>query len=578
MFNSLRVYLGEFWLVIDRNYRWILAASASFLFLSLLDLLGLGLILPILVASSGQSQPVSIPVIGQLLNLVSSNSVGLNISLLVTVWVLKGVFGVFLNQQIFKFAYANQKRIIDAISRGYQSLSLEDYVAADTGEMIQNMVVNVENVAQQTIVAGCKLIAETTAFLFLLLLLIVASPIATLLAGVILVMGMIIYFSLARGTIAETGQLAAEARVNLIGSFTALMDGFKEIRVLGVSDFFNDSMDSSSEAIQKNSVTYKTLSVMPKYLFEVLAMVVMGVVYLVSKMQGMTTFDIYILLSLYAAASLRLVPAINNITGSLSQMRNSYYALQRVLSGLSSYVNCIGPQVHDIDRSAATEFPKTSVKFKDVSFAYSVKEEKVLDSVSFDLNGPGLVALIGESGSGKSTMFDLMLGFRAPDSGRIVVGGSSFEGPEGAKYDLLSYVPQEGFLFPGSVKENVLLGREYDSKMFDDALEISCLSDVIDELPDGAETVMSEDGLNFSGGQRQRISLARAIYAARPILLLDEPTSALDRGTTFTFMKNLKIIAQSRLVITCTHDKEVMAICDRIIQVKSGMIIEANVR
>ena len=267
MFNLLRSYLSKFWLVIDGNYRWIVIASMSFLFLTLLDILGLGLILPVVVASSGANQPVSMPVIGQFLDLLSNNSLGLNISLLVIVWVFKGILGVILNQQIFKFAYANQKRIIDTISRRYQSLSLEEYVASDTGAMIQNMIVNVENVAQQTIVAGCKLIAETTAFLFLLMLLLVVSPIATLLAGLILFIGMIVYFSLARGKIAETGQLAAEARVSLIGSFTALMDGFKEIRVLGVNEFFNETMDSSSEAIQKNAVTYKTLSVMPKYLF-----------------------------------------------------------------------------------------------------------------------------------------------------------------------------------------------------------------------------------------------------------------------------------------------------------------------
>lgn len=577
MFNLLRSYLRKFWLVIDGNYRWIVIASMSFLFLTLLDILGLGLIVPILVASSGANQPVSMPVIGPFLDLVSNNSLGLNISVLVIVWAFKGILGVFLNQQIFKFAYANQKRIIDIISRRYQSLSLEEYVASDTGAMIQNMIVNVENVAQQTIVAGCKLIAEITAFLFLLMLLLVVSPIATLLAGSILFIGMMIYFSLARGKIAETGQLAAEARVTLIGSFTALMDGFREIRVLGVNEFFNETMDSSSEAIQKNAVTYKTLSVMPKYLFEVLAMIVMGVIYLVSSSQGKTSFEIFLLLSLYAAASLRLVPAINNITGSLSQMRNSYYALQRVLSGLSSPVNGNGidVKVYNTDGPAINESHQNSVKFENLSFSYSDKKEKVFDSVSVDLSESSLIALIGESGSGKSTAVDLILGLRSPDSGHITVGGLSFDGQERALYDLLSYVPQEGFVFPGSVKENVLLGREFDSKMFDDALEISCLSDVIDELSDGVETVMSEDGLNFSGGQRQRISLARAIYVARPILLLDEPTSALDSETTFTFMKNLKILAQSRLVIICTHDKEVMAICDRIIQVKDGKLIEA---
>jgi len=377
MFSLLRTYLSQFWLVIDGNYKWVIVASISFLFLTLLDIIGLGLILPILVTSSGSSQPVSMPIIGNFVNLVANNGLGFNITILTFVWTLKGIFGVLLNKQIFKFAYGNQKRIIDIISRKYQSLSLEEHVASDTGSMIQNMIVNVENVAQQTIVAGCRLLAESTAFLILLMILLIVSPIATLAAGVILSLGMLVYFILARTKIAETGQLAAEARVNLIGSFTALMDGFKEIRVLRVNEFFNTSMDSASEAIKKNAVTYKTLSIMPRYIFEVLSMVVLGVIYFVSIIQGKDSFDIFLLLGLYAAATVRLVPAINNITASLSQMRNSYYALTRVISGLSSSSFSSHLDTHDRDPSYAHELGGNSISFNNVSFSYVGKKEKV---------------------------------------------------------------------------------------------------------------------------------------------------------------------------------------------------------
>ena len=105
MFALLLSYLNKFWRVINRNYSWVFIASLSFLFLTLLDILSLGLIFPILVASSGSSETISIPIIGQLVDLVSSNSLGLNILLLIIIWVVKGSFSIFLNRQIFKFAY-----------------------------------------------------------------------------------------------------------------------------------------------------------------------------------------------------------------------------------------------------------------------------------------------------------------------------------------------------------------------------------------------------------------------------------------------------------------------------------------
>jgi ABC-type bacteriocin/lantibiotic exporter with double-glycine peptidase domain len=313
---------------------------------------------------------------------------------------------------------------------------------------------------------------------------------------------------------------------------------------------------------------------MPRYIFEVLSMVVLGVIYFVSIIQGKAYFDIFLLLGLYAAATVRLVPAINNITASLSQMRNSFYALTRVISGLSSSSFSNHLDTHDRDRSYAHELGGNSISFNNVSFSYLGKKEKVFDSVSMDLNGPGLIALIGESGSGKSTAFDLMLGFRSPDQGEIIVGGLSSQSEERALYDLISYSPQEGVLFQGSVVDNILLGREFDAKSFDDAVKLSCLSNLIGELPSGIESVLSEDGLNFSGGQRQRIRLARAIYSARPILLLDEPTSALDGENTSTLMSNLKVLSESRLIVVCTHDRDVMLGCDRIIQLKNKQLTE----
>ena len=576
MFSLLRVYFSDFWLLIDGNYQWVLVATISFLFLTFLDILGLGLILPVLAASMGSTQAISIPFFEPLFEIFSYYGLGANILFLIFVWSIKAILGVLLNQQIFKFAYENQKRIIDTVSQSYQSLSFADYISSDTGAMIQNMIVNVENVAQQTIVAGCRLVAETFTFSFLLILLFFASPMVTLLSGLVLFIGMLVYFMFAREAIAETGKRAAEARVNLIGSFNAVMDGFKEIRVLNANRFFNESIEASSHEIRKNAVIYKTLSIMPKYLFEVLAMVILGITFLVGSRQGMNPAEIFLLLGLFVAASLRLVPAINNITSSVSQMRNSHYALQKVLAGLR--LSSEAPPVTKVrqDRALIEKSSDQLITFSNVSFSYSLDSVEVLKSVSLDFKGPALVALVGESGVGKSTVFDLILGFRSPDSGQITVGGSTFDCKGQALHNFLSYVPQEGFLFPGSIKDNILVGREFDQSNFDMALEMSCLQSVIAELPLGENTIVSEDGLNLSGGQRQRVGLARSLYSARPVVLLDEPTSALDTETTAIFMRYLKALSRSKLVILCTHDQEVMGVCDQVFRLKGGKFTESN--
>tara|TARA_B110000003_G_scaffold220359_1_gene220207 strand:- start:265 stop:1935 length:1671 start_codon:yes stop_codon:yes gene_type:complete len=545
--------------------------SVSFLFLTLLDVLGIGLTLPIILSSAGSSDSVSIPLIGLAVDYFAQNSIAFNLLLLVIVWIVKGIFGVILNYQIFQFAFKNQKRLIDLMSNKYQCLSVEEFVDTETSSMIQNLIVNIDTVTQQTIVASCKLVAEVFAFMIILMILIVASPLSTLVAGIILLLGVIGYFLLTRTAIAQTGQLGAEARVNMIGAFNSLMGGFKEIKVLGVGDFFDQVIEKSSTQILDNGVKYKTLSVIPKYLFEILAMLVIGAIFVVTSKQGLPHNEVLVILSLYAVATIRLVPAVSHITGSISQMRNSLYPLNRVSESISTgfnsheLVQSFSAPTSDISQTA-------SLCFQKVSFSYPSSENTVFRDAGLDLIGPGLIALVGESGSGKSTAFDLMLGFRFPDSGSVVVGGFSTSDSKQDIYSSVAYSPQEGFIFPGTVKENIVLGRSFDADLFEEALRYSCLDSLIKELPQGAATLMAENGLNFSGGQRQRLAVARAIYSSKPLMLLDEPTSALDFENTSEVIQNLKLLSKEKLIIVCTHDIEVIASCDRVLEIKNKQI------
>ena len=139
----------------------------GFLFLTLLDVLGIGLTLPIILSSAGSSDSVSIPLIGLAVDYFAQNSIAFNLLLLVIVWIVKGIFGVILNYQIFQFAFKNQKRLIDLMSNKYQCLSVEEFVDTETSSMIQNLIVNIDTVTQQTIVASCKLVAEVFAFMII---------------------------------------------------------------------------------------------------------------------------------------------------------------------------------------------------------------------------------------------------------------------------------------------------------------------------------------------------------------------------------------------------------------------------
>ena len=218
----------------------------------------------------------------------------------------------------------------------------------------------------------------------------------------------------------------------------------------------------------------------------------------------------------------------------------------------------------------------TAVSFNNVCFAYNEESPDVLTNVSFDIPMGAKVAIVGGSGSGKSTILKLLLGLYDNKSGDITVLGNSTNGI--GKYNLresFSYVPQDSFLFPLSICENIT-GKKEISEEERTRLEKSCrdagIFDFINTLPDKFNSILSESAENISGGQRQRIAMARAFYKDAPIILFDETTSGLDPTTEAEILKSLESATKDKTVIMVAHRAAAKAFCDTVITMEGGRV------
>ncbi len=196
-----------------------------------------------------------------------------------------------------------------------------------------------------------------------------------------------------------------------------------------------------------------------------------------------------------------------------------------------------------------------SIEFRNVRFAYGSR--LVHDGLSFFVPAGARAALVGPSGSGKSTVFRLLLGIYDPASGDILIDGRSISSmPLRVLREMIAVVPQEPWLIPGTIMENILLGRpDATPQEVRRAAQAAGAADFIEELPAGFDTVLGERGGNLSGGQRQRICIARAFLKDAPVLLLDEPTSAVDAESERLIKQAVDLLAQGRTVITIAHTK-----------------------
>ncbi|HFB2048095.1 MAG: ABC transporter ATP-binding protein [Hyphomicrobiaceae bacterium] len=232
----------------------------------------------------------------------------------------------------------------------------------------------------------------------------------------------------------------------------------------------------------------------------------------------------------------------------------------------------------DLTRKNTLSIKKGEIKFDNVSFGY-LKSKLILQNVSFTLLAGKQTALVGRSGSGKSTIINLIMQFWEPLSGHILVDGQLVaETTLHSLRNQICYVDQEGFLFDGTVRDNIAVGRPDAS--FEEIIEAAKAADAhtfINALPNGYETYVGELGGNLSGGQRQRVSIARAILRNSPIVVLDEPTSALDAETEQTIQASLSRLMANRTTIVVAHRLSTIQNSDQILVIDDGRIVESGI-
>ena len=265
--------------------------------------------------------------------------------------------------------------------------------------------------------------------------------------------------------------------------------------------------------------------------------------------------------------------------GNVRAFMRNWLSAQDMAMGLSRVFDIldIEPDIKDDPDAVAFTSITNEIRFQDVSFRYE-EDRPVLEDVSFVAKPGSVTAIIGPTGSGKSTVMSLLLRLYDPSSGTISIDDRSLN-----RYQIASLranvaiALQENVLFAMSVRDNIrYVAPQADDARINQAVQIACMDDYVNGLPNGLDTVLGDRGGKLSTGQRQRLSIARAVVRDTPILILDEPTASLDAATEQRVMANLSEWGQDRAIFLITHRISTIRRADNILYLDDGRIIESG--
>jgi ATP-binding cassette, subfamily B, bacterial PglK len=339
-------------------------------------------------------------------------------------------------------------------------------------------------------------------------------------------------------------------------------------------NWFVVKFQKSMKLLSKTEIFRETISQSVRPIMESIAVIGMLFIVLFLLQQGHSIGILASILALFALAIQRLLPAINSIVGEYNKLRYHVYSVKPVYEDIINFRKYSKEnKKENIEKTTL----KDKIELKNISYTYPESKEEVLKNISLSIPKEKAVGFVGATGSGKTTLIDLILGLLEPTKGNILVDGKDIRNNLKAWHKNIGYIPQFIYLSDDTIANNIAFGlteKEIDQEKLKEAIEASQLDEFVKRLPNGLDTFIGERGIRLSGGQRQRVGIARALYNNPEILVMDEATSSLDNITEKFVIQAIENLKKERTVIIIAHRLTTVKNCDKLYLIKDGRIID----
>ena len=468
------------------------------------------------------------------------------------------------------------KTVRETLKRWHTGAARRRYVRQlqrNTAELIRTAFSSVRLVITSFLTPLVKMTSDLMVSTGFLIVLVLAAPWATALAFLILGPTLYVVLRWVRPKLHRLGRRSETETAAALQTLQHSLHGIREIKVTQTNDYFTEVFHRTASRLERIQYRVALLNRSPTVLVETLVVLFIVTLLLATTVGPFAGEESVAVLGLFAYAALRMMPILNRTAQNVNKIRFGSGAVESVRRDL---------ELVQLDAPAFPQHPppfvfESAIELRDVSFTYENATTPALRNVDLVVKRGERLGIAGQTGAGKSTILDLILGLLSPPSGDALVAGDPLDTHMPGWLAGIGMVPQSVFLIDDTIRRNVAFGVSgptIDDERVEEALKLAQLSTFVSSLPDGAETVVGERGVRLSGGQRQRIAIARALYGDPPILILDEGTSALDSSTESELMEALESASRDRTVIVVAHRLSTVRRADRIVLLDDGEIVD----
>lgn len=551
------------------------------IFVSLLEMLGISVVIPFIVAMLDPETLLQNKYVAWVMHFLRLNNYN-NLLLLVAfgiigVYIAKNAFILLANYYQADYRNTLEKDLSVKMLASYMKRPYTFFLDTNSADILRGITSDTASIAT-VLDSYSGLFAEGLTCLFIGVFLISLNPfLAFSLMGItgLSAVGMVVGFKKKTG---ECGKETREAFSERYQCAYQAVSGIKEITVMQRRDNFVKQFDQASEKACRYNTRYLFIGKAPNRLIETIFVGSMLILVCVNIKGGNASANYISSLGTMAIAAVRILPSISSLANYMNTLVFNRIALEEAYRNIMNAEKA-DRQNTDMQADESINDGQHMVKFRrtlsidHIKWKYKENLPWVLDDLSLKINKGESVAFIGESGAGKTTLADIILGLLEPQGGQVKADESDIFRvlPQWAK--VIGYVPQTVFLLDDTIRNNVAFGLtrdEVDDALIWKALEQAQIRTMVEGLENGLDAVVGERGVRFSGGQRQRIAIARALYYNPDILILDEATSALDSETESAVMEAIDALQGVKTLIIVAHRLTTIRKCDRIFEIKNG--------